>query len=100
MGWDMQDRCAGAPDRATEIQIALTRYLNAAEGDAHSALRIVVADLLDLSEEAEFRKQALDRWTSLGYLRGRASSILAMQGGKSIFRRGGSGPSSAMRRQQ
>ena len=36
---------------------------------------------MDLSDEAEFRKQVLDQWTSLGYVRGRASTILAVQAG-------------------
>jgi hypothetical protein len=65
-------------DRDSEIQTALAEYLGAAQGDAQTALRIAIADLLDLSDEAEFRKRALDQWTSLGYVRGRASTILAL----------------------
>jgi hypothetical protein len=65
--------------RDADIQLALAEYLTAAAGDPETALRIAVADLLDLSDEAEFRKRALDQWTSLGYVRGRASTILAVQ---------------------
>ena len=65
--------------RDADIQSALTVYLAAAEGDPETALKIAIADLLDLSDEAEFRKRALDQWTSLGYVRGRASTILAVQ---------------------
>jgi hypothetical protein len=75
----MPDRRGGELDRDSEIQTALAEYLGAAQGDAQTALRIAIADLLDLSDEAEFRKQALDQWTSLGYVRGRASTILAVQ---------------------
>jgi hypothetical protein len=65
--------------RDADIQSALSEYLAAAEGNAETALKIAIADLLDLSDEAEFRKRALDQWTSLGYVRGRASAILAVQ---------------------
>jgi hypothetical protein len=77
----MLDRGGGEPDRDSEIQKALAEYLGAAQGDAQRALRTAIADLMDLSDEAEFRKQVLDQWTSLGYVRGRASTILAVQAG-------------------
>ena len=77
----MLDRGGGEPDRNSEIQKALAEYLGAAQGDAQRALRTAIADLMDLSDEAEFRKQVLDQWTSLGYVRGRASTILAVQAG-------------------
>jgi hypothetical protein len=65
--------------RSTEIEQAVSAYLGAAQGNAETALKIAIADLLDVCTEAELRQWALDQWTSRGYVRGRASTILAIQ---------------------
>jgi hypothetical protein len=63
--------------RDLEIQSTVTRYLSATDGDAGAALRIAVADLLDVHGEAELRRLALDHWVSRGYVRGPAREVLA-----------------------
>lgn len=63
----------------SEIQAALSEYMAAAAGNTETALRIAISDLLLVSAEAALRNRALDQWTSRGYVRGRASVILAVQ---------------------
>jgi hypothetical protein len=65
--------------RADELDQALSEYLNAGQGNPETALKIALADLLDACSQAELTSWALDQWTSRGYVRGRASTILAMQ---------------------
>jgi hypothetical protein len=67
------------PLRSVDIEHAASRYVEAAKGNLATALTIAVADLLDACAEAELRTWALDHWTSRGYVRGRASTILAVQ---------------------
>ena len=52
-------------------------YLEAATGDAASALRTAVTDLLETRDEADSYKLALDAWVSRGYVRGLGSERLA-----------------------
>jgi hypothetical protein len=59
-----------------EIEVTASVYLLAADGDAGLALRVAIADLLDIRDEAELRKLALDQWVSRGYVQGRASERL------------------------
>ena len=62
--------------RTDEIETTALTYLDASSGDAVRALRAAVSDLLDVRDEADLRKLALDQWVSPGYVRGRAVEIL------------------------
>ena len=62
--------------RTDEIETTVLTYLDASSGDLDRALRAAVSDLLDVRDEADLRKLALDQWVSPGYVRGRAIEIL------------------------
>ena len=62
--------------RTDEIETTALTYLDASSGDLDQALRAAVSDLLDVRDEADLRKLALDQWVSPGYVRGRAVEIL------------------------
>ncbi len=62
--------------KEVEVHITVLDYLDAAEGDPAEALRLAVEDLLKVQDEAEVAVQALDAWTSRGYVQGRASEKL------------------------
>jgi hypothetical protein len=62
---------------ATAIETVIAEYLDATGGNPDAALRAAVADLLLIHDEAVLRRAALDQWVSRGYVRGRASDILA-----------------------
>ena len=63
--------------RQEAIDTMTQAYLEAATGDAASALRTAVTDLLETRDEADSCKVALDAWVSRGYARGLASERLA-----------------------
>ena len=56
--------CEGGGMTATEVEVTAAVYLLAAEGDAERALRVAIADLLDVRDEAELRKRVLAQWVS------------------------------------
>ncbi|HEY8381560.1 MAG TPA: hypothetical protein VIL09_05345 [Microvirga sp.] len=60
-----------------EINVAILDYLDATGGDPAEALRLAVEDLIRSQDEAATAVAALDRWTSRGYVQGRASERLA-----------------------
>jgi hypothetical protein len=74
--------------RDAEIDSAVRLYLTAAEGDRDAALRIAVADLLDVRGEAEWRQLALEQWVSRGYVRGPAGEVLATARGRRALAEG------------
>ena len=76
---DAPTRAEGTPLLGVEIDHVVSQYLALAQGNPATALTIAIADLLDACAEAELRRWALDQWTSRGYVRGRASTILAVQ---------------------
>ena len=63
--------------RQEAIDTMTQAYLEAATGDAASALRTAVTDLLETRDEADSYKLALDAWVSRGYVRGLGSERLA-----------------------
>ena len=63
----------------SEIELAASRYLEAAGGDRDEALRLAIADLLLSEDETAVTAAALDRWTSRGYVRGRATERLGLR---------------------
>jgi hypothetical protein len=73
--------------RTDEIETTVLTYLDASSGDLDRALRAAVSDLLDVRDEADLRKLALDQWVSPGYVRGRAVAIL-----EDVIRRRGQEP--------
>ena len=76
----MPGEAAGGGSTTMEAVIERTahRYVEAAGGDLAAALRIAVADLIDIQDEAEWRRRALDQWVSRGYVRGPAAEVLEM----------------------
>ena len=61
----------------SDIETISTAYLQATNGDTTEALKVAVADLLEIQAEAVFRTAALDRWVSRGYIQGKASDELS-----------------------
>jgi hypothetical protein len=62
---------------ASEVETISNVYLEAANGDLAEALKVAVADLLEIQAEAAFRAAALDQWVSQGYIQGRATAVLS-----------------------
>jgi hypothetical protein len=75
-----EDGAAAGSLHESAVEQTACRYLEAAAGDLAAALRIAVADLLDIQAEAEWRRLALDQWVSRGYVRGRAAEVLDRPG--------------------
>ncbi|HEV2560398.1 MAG TPA: hypothetical protein VGU45_17380 [Microvirga sp.] len=64
--------------KEVEVHITVLDYLDAAGGDQAEALRLAVEDLLKVQDEADVAVQALDQWTSRGYVQGKASERLGL----------------------
>jgi hypothetical protein len=62
--------------RTDDIETTVSTYLDASSGDTDRALRAAVSDLLDVRDEADLRRLALEQWVSPGYVRGRAADMI------------------------
>ena len=64
-------REAARPSDSELIEMMAQAYVEAADGNAHAAVRSVIADALDALAAAERRAQHAERLVSHGFVRGR-----------------------------
>jgi Arc/MetJ family transcription regulator len=64
-------REAALPRDSESVEMIARAYVEAADGDAHAALRSVIADALDALAAAERRAKHAEHLVSRGFVRGR-----------------------------